>query len=140
MAKNKYKDPVKDKKKSESKSGNGNGFVRSLLNGSFLSNDKSPDLMPFLLFLSFLAVMLIANNYYAEKKVRQIEKMRSEITELRTIYISNKAELMYLSNQSEIARRLYDKGFVESTVPPRLLQPAEKKKFLFLRIPGRSNK
>ena len=139
MAENKYRETAKDKKnKKETQPGKGVGFFRSLLNGSFLSAEKSPDLMPFILYLAFLAVMLIANTYYAEKKVREIERMRSEVTELRTIYISNKAELMYLSNQSEIARRLRDRGFVESTVPPRILSERERKRSFFLKIGGRS--
>jgi hypothetical protein len=139
MAENKYKETGKEKKKSEdTEPGKGMGFFRSLLNGSFLTAEKSPDLMPFLVYLSFLAVMLIANTYYAEKKVREIERMRSEVTELRTIYISNKAELMYLTNQSEIARRLRDRGFVESTVPPRILTERDRRRSFFLRIGGRS--
>ena len=140
MAKNKYKDPVKEKKKKDdTPEGKGMGFFRSLLNGSFLTTEKSPDLMPFLLYLAFFAIMLIANTYYAEKKVREIERMRNEVTELRTIYISNKAELMYLSNQSEIARRLRDKGFVESTVPPRILTERDRRRSFFLRI-GRGSR
>ncbi|GEM_PF-335259 len=137
MAANKFKDPVKEKKKKDDiKPGKGMGFFRSLLNGSILTSEKSPDLMPFLLYLSFFAVMLIANTYYAEKKVREIERMRNQVTELRTIYISNKAELMYLSNQSEIARRLRDRGFVESLVPPRILTERERRRSFFLRIGG----
>ncbi len=109
------------------------GFILSLFNGNFLTYEKSPGLLNFLLFISALAVLLIANNYMAEKKVRRIENLRNEVTELRTIYISNKAELMYLSNQSDIARRLEDKGFVESTVPPRIIRKEKNRSFL-LRI------
>ncbi len=119
MAENVLKEPEKEKNGHEQKSGG--GFFQSLLNGSFLTFEKSPGLLPFLLFFTCLAILLIANTYYAEKKVREIESLRHEVTELRTIYISNKAELMYLSNQSDIARRLAHKDFVESTVPPRIL-------------------
>ena len=65
--------------------------------------------------------MLIANTYYAEQKIREMEVMRQEVTRLRTIYITNKSELMRLSNQSVIARRLRAQGFVESTTPPQLI-------------------
>ncbi|TVQ88294.1 MAG: hypothetical protein EA393_09440 [Bacteroidetes bacterium] len=136
MAENTYKKQEKKKKNAEKSERKSSGFLRSLLDGSILTNDKSADLMPFLIFLAFLAVMLIANTYYAEKKVRQIERLRNEVTELRTIYISNKAELMYLSNQSEIARRLRDRGFVESTVPPVILESQNDRKSFFLRIAG----
>lgn len=135
MAENSYKKPGKEKKE-EASSGKGTGFFRSLLNGSILSHEKTPDLLPFLLFLASIAVFLIGNTYYAEKKVRQIEQMRTQVTELRTMYISNKAELMYLSNQSEISRRLRDKGFVESTVPPRHIYDTRERRGFFLRIAG----
>lgn len=132
MAENSYKEPVKEKSGRET--GKRGGMLSSLLNGSFLTFEKSPGLLPFLLFLSMLSVFFIGNTYYAEKKVRNIENMRHEVTELRTIYISNKAELMYLSNQSEIARRLADIGIVESTVPPRILKEEGERKNFLLRI------
>jgi hypothetical protein len=100
------------------------------LNGSFLTFDKSPGLLPFLIYITVIAIFLIANTYYAEKKIRQIEIFRTEVTELRTIYISNKSELMNLSNQSEIARRLASRGLVESTVPPRALNDDGKGSFI----------
>ncbi len=132
MAENSYKEPVKEK--SGNKSGKKGGMLSSLLNGSFLTFEKSPGLLPFLLFLSLLSVFFIGNTYYAEKKIRNIENMRHEVTELRAIYISNKAELMYLSNQSEIARRLAENGIVESTVPPRILKEESQRKNFLLRI------
>jgi len=132
MAENILKEPKKpNKDKTSGKSSR--GIIRSLFNGNFLTNEKTPGLLNFLLFVSALAVLLIANNYLAEKKVRKIENLRNEVTELRTIYISNKAELMYLSNQSDIARRLEHKGFVESTVPPRIIREEKNRSFL-LRI------
>ncbi len=137
MAENSYKEPVKEPTGKEHKKGG--GIISTLLNGSFLTFEKSPGLLPFLLLLSLLSVFLIGNTYYAEKKVRNIENMRHTVIELRTIYISNKAELMYLSNQSEIARRLADKGIVESTVPPRIVKEQKQQRNFLLRIflPGK---
>jgi hypothetical protein len=129
MAENILKEPRKSTKGKTTGKSRG-GFIRSLFNGSYLTNEKTPGLLNFLLFVSALAVLLIANNYLAEKKVRKIENLRDEVTELRTIYISNKAELMYLSNQSDIARRLKHKGFVESTVPPRIIREDKNRSFL----------
>ncbi len=134
MAENTFKEAVHQTGEKKREPGKVNGIFRTLLDGSFLTFDKSPGLLPLLLFLSSIAILLIANNFYAERKVREIENLRSEVTELRTIYISNKAELMYLSNQSEIAKRLDDKGFVESTVPPRILREQQERRSFLLRI------
>jgi hypothetical protein len=111
---------VLKEKKEKKETGASVKYLR-FLNGSFLTFDKLPGLLPFLIYITLIAIMLIANTYYAEKKIRQIEGIRNEVTELRTIYISNKSELMLLSNQSDIARRLASRGLVESTVPPRAL-------------------
>ncbi len=96
-------------------------FILPALDGTMLSKEGSGRILPFFLFITSLAIVLIFNTYYAEKKARNIEQLRLEITELRVRYITTKSELMLLSNQSEVARRLRDRGFVESTTPPRLI-------------------
>jgi hypothetical protein len=134
MAENIFKEPKSGRESGAKGESRKPGILSSLLNGSFLAKDKSAELLPFVFFLAMLAVMLIANTYYAEKKVREIERMRSEVTELRTLYISNKSQLMHLSNQSEIARRLHAHGFEESTVPPRLVTNEKNRRSFLLRI------
>ncbi|TVR41826.1 MAG: hypothetical protein EA394_04920 [Bacteroidia bacterium] len=93
-------------------------FFLQLLDGSVLANNKAGSAMPFILFLGGLALMLIFNTYYAEKKARETEQLRKEMTELRIRYIQTKSEYMFLTQQSEIARRLRNRGFIESTEPP----------------------
>jgi hypothetical protein len=114
---------LKEPKKPES-SRKKKGLTRlfsSMLDGTILTRDKAEAMLPFFLFLTLMAITLIFNTYYAEKKARQLEALRLEIIELRVRYITTKSELMYLSNQSEVARRLQSRGFVEPTVPPTLL-------------------
>jgi len=141
MAENTYKEPRKDTagRKNTGKRSKFLAFLRSLLDGSYLTLDRSPGLLPFLLFVSFIAILLIANTYLAEKKARRIETYRNEVTELRTIYISYKSELMQLSNQSEIARRLSHQGFVESTVPPRMINKNSRRNNFLLRVFSSNN-
>jgi len=105
--------------------------LESILNGDFLTNRKSKNFLSVFFFLGLLAVFLIANNYYAQEKLRKVESLRNDITELRTIYISNKSELMTLSNQSFVAKKLDDRGFVESTVPPVVISGDKEKSRFF---------
>ena len=96
--------------------------VRSLLdvvNGNFLTSDSMVSLLPFILFLTLVALIYIANGYYAENKVRAINKMTTELKELRSEYITTKSELMFRSKQSEVARSLESYGIKESVVPPK---------------------
>jgi hypothetical protein len=107
--------------------------VQSILDGSILSPDLVSKHLLFFLFLTSLAFLLIFNTYYAEKQARQIEITRREVVELRTRYINTRSELMFLSNQSEISRRLRSAGFIESTDPPRLVYDNDKNRNIFAR-------
>jgi len=93
-------------------------LFRSVLNGRILAGEKVADSLPFILFLTAIAFLLIMNSYYAEKKGRVTEALRDEIVELRTRHVLTRSELMYLTNQSEIARRVEPMGLKESRVPP----------------------
>jgi hypothetical protein len=101
-------------------------FISSILDGTILTKDKVESMLPFLMYATVLGIFLIFNTYYAEKKSREIESLRNEIIELRLRYITTKSELMVLSNQSEVARRLKSRGIVESVVPPRQLKEPER--------------
>jgi len=58
--------------------------------------------LPFVLFLSFLTVVYIANAHYAEKQVRRIQTLQKEVKELKRQYNSLKSEIMFESRLSEI--------------------------------------
>jgi len=114
------KNTLKDSNDKE-KSGGSNpilDFFRSVLNGRILAGEKVAESLPFILFLTAIAFLLIMNSYYAEKKGRVTEALRDDIVELRTRHVLTRSELMYLTNQSEIARRVEPMGLKESRVPP----------------------
>ncbi len=103
----------------------------SVMDGSFLTKDGIMEMLPFFFYLIGLALLLIFNSYHAEKKAREKEELRRELIELRIRYINTKSELMFITNQSEIARELEEKGLVESTIPPRVIKkPKERRGFL----------
>ncbi len=59
---------------------------------------------PFVLFIGFLLIAYIANAHYSEKKVRQIQKLQSDVKELRWEYMSIKANLMFSTMQTEVVK------------------------------------
>ena len=59
--------------------------------------------LPFIYFSGFLALFYIANAHAAEKKVRQIHKLRDEVKELRWQYMSFKSEFLFSSSPSQLA-------------------------------------
>lgn len=93
-------------------------FIFSFFSGTILTREKVVKALPFLFFLTLLAVIYITNSYYAERTIRKIEKTKAELKELRTEHISVKSELMFKSKQSEVAAKLIQYGIKESVIPP----------------------
>jgi len=101
--------------------------IQNLLNGSFLTRRKVLSFLPFLFFLALIGILYIANVYYSEKKIREINSLRKELKELRYEYITEKSRLMYRSKQSEVAKELEGSGIKELQSPPsKVVIPSEK--------------
>lgn len=97
------------------------GLVKSLntvFSGTFLSNESVVKHVPFILFLSVIAILYIANGYWADDKVRQVNRISAQLKELRSEYISTKSDLMFVSKQSEVARAAEKLGLREPITPP----------------------
>ena len=96
--------------------------IKNLLGGNFLAKDSSVRFLPYLLFLTLIGLIYIANIYYAEENIRKIDDINRELKELRYEYISNHTKLMHISKQSELVKRLEFSGIKESTTPPFKIQ------------------
>ncbi len=107
------KAPVKPKKRGGVFKG-----AHSIIDGTILAKESVIRGLPYIFYIAFLAVMYIGNSFYAEKKIMQIEKIKKEIKELRSESISVKSNLMFLSKQSEVIKRLGAMGVKESLNPP----------------------
>jgi hypothetical protein len=105
--------PAAPKKKS--------GVVKSLttvFSGTFLTNENTLKHIPFILFLTVIAIFYIANGYWADDKIRQVNKITTQLKELRSEYISTKSDLMFISKQSEVAKSVEKMGLKEPIAPP----------------------
>lgn len=92
-----------------------------LVNGQTFTGKELMAQLPYLLFLVFLALVYIANGYWAENSVRNVNKTETELKELRSEYITTKSDLMFKTKQSEIAAELEGREMQleESMVPPK---------------------
>ncbi len=110
------------KKKKGSKAGNAaestGRMVSGVFDGSLITKHATSQLIPFIVFLSGLALFLIFNTYYAEKKALEMDRLSREIIELRIRYVHTKSTYMYLTNRSELALKLSSQGFIEPLEPP----------------------
>ncbi|HEU4716840.1 MAG TPA: FtsL-like putative cell division protein [Bacteroidia bacterium] len=126
MTKNAIKEkPQEQEQKPKQKSSGGNIVSRTLgnvLTGAFLSKENTLRALPFIFFLTFIALCYIANGYYAEEQIRKLNKLTNDLKELRSEYIVTKSDLMFISNQSEVARRAIAIGVKESVEPPKKIE------------------
>lgn len=74
--------------------------------------------LPKILFVMFLGLLYISNTHHAEKTTREINRAQSEVEDLRADFTTLKADVMFASKQSEVARRVKDMGLKESLTPP----------------------
>ncbi len=92
--------------------------IYDILKGKFLIADDAMKNWRMLLFLSFLAIVMIASSHNAESKVHEIAKLNNEVRELRTQFVDGKTELMRLKMESSIIKKMTRKGLKRPTRPP----------------------
>ncbi len=97
-------------------------ILSKIFGGNFLSDDRAVQHIPFMLFMGLIAILYIANGYYADDKIREENKIKNEIKELRTQYISTKSDLMFESKQSQVAKAVATMGLKESVVAPMIIE------------------
>ena len=74
--------------------------------------------LPKIFFVMLLGLIYIGNTHYAEQTVRKINMTQVEVEDLRADYTTLKADLMFSSKQSEVARKVEPFGLKESLIPP----------------------
>ena len=82
--------------------------------------------IPYFLFLSALAVVYIYNGHYADKTIRNINRVSKELKEMQYEYKTLKSEVMFRSKQSEMAKAVEPLGLKELVIPPIVLNDSTK--------------
>lgn len=94
--------------------------LKDVLDGSLLKSEQLVGQLPFIFFLSLLAIFYIANRYQAERIIAQSMQLEAEVKELRSEAVSVSSDLMSISKQSEVLKLINQKGMdlKESFEPP----------------------
>jgi hypothetical protein len=92
--------------------------ILSLLNIEFLIKDDALKNWRMLLFVSFLALLIIASGHSADKKIYEIAKLNNEIKEVKSEFVETRAALMRLKMETRIVTTLAVKGIRPATSPP----------------------
>lgn len=120
--------PKKEKEKNKSMA-SARKFVKFLNVFGIFSKESLVNVMPYIFFLTVIALVYIANSYHAERTIRNIDSVSKELKTLRTEYITGKSELMFVSKQTEVARLVSEQGIKESVEAPLkiIVQPVTSK-------------
>lgn len=80
--------------------------------------------LPYIGFLGLLGLCYIANTHFAEKRMRAIKIMQTDIKEIQYRYKSMNSDLMFDLRQTELAKKVANKGLIiNSDQPKKIIKP-----------------
>lgn len=118
MADNKFRIEPKVKRSGSNGSSVFSGLEKKLKLENYFEEGFPVQHLPKMIFVMVLGLFYISNTHYAEKTVRKINDMQAEVEDLRADYTTMKADLMFASKQSEVARKVSQYGLKETLRPP----------------------
>lgn len=92
--------------------------IYSILRGKFLISDDSFKNWRLIIFISILAVVMIASSHSADQKVYEIARLTNEVKELRSAFVDKRGQLMRLKKESFVEAEMKEKGIGISLNPP----------------------
>jgi hypothetical protein len=106
--------------KEEKKKVSTGALLRDIMSGSTVTEKIILKNLGYIIMLTILGALYIANRFHAEKVTRETGKMQKEVKDLRSESLSTSADLMYASKQSEVFRlvRERDLNLEELREPP----------------------
>ncbi|MCK9618356.1 MAG: FtsL-like putative cell division protein [Lentimicrobiaceae bacterium] len=100
--------------------------AHSIIDGTIITREEISRHLPFLFFLTLLAIIYIANSYRAQKVAYSIGKLKNELHQLRYEYIETQSNLKNMSRQSEVVKEIANTGLKEAKTPAIVLTPDKK--------------
>lgn len=85
---------------------------------SLINNGINVNIVPIAGFMIAIGLVYIGVTHSAERMIREYDHLKQEVDDLRTDYTTLKADYMYSSKQSEVAKRVKKLDLVESHQPP----------------------
>ncbi len=99
----------------------------NIIKGKFLVSDDALKNWRFIIFLSLLALVMIASSHTADKKVHRIAKLSNEVKELKSEYVDVRMKLMQTKMESKIIAAMAKRGLEPSETPPQKIKINKKK-------------
>lgn len=96
--------------------------IYNILKGTFLVSDDAFKNWRFILFISGLAIVMIASSHSADKKVYEIARLKNEVKEMRSAFVDGRSKLMMLKMESHVVKVMKEKGLAVSENPPQKIK------------------
>ncbi|MGB5243101.1 MAG: FtsL-like putative cell division protein [Lutimonas sp.] len=93
-----------------------------ILKGKFLVDKDASKTWSFLIFLTFLALLMIGSAHNTDKKVQKIAELTHLNKEMRSKFVSTRSDLMKLKMESTVIRELQKKGLYAHLDPPKKIK------------------
>ena len=106
--------------------------VYSILKARFLVNEDATRNWRFIVFLIFLAIVMIANEHNYDEKIYRIAELTNQVKELRSEFVDKRSELMKLKMESTVSEKMELRNIFPSSIPPqkiKIKKPLEKSFF-----------
>ncbi|PHS68435.1 MAG: S-adenosyl-methyltransferase [Flavobacterium sp.] len=101
--------------------------IYNILKGKFLISDDAFKNWRFIIFLSVLALVMIASSHRADKKVHRIAQLNNEVKEVKSEYVDVRMILMQAKMESKIIAAMAKRGLNPSETPPQKIIITTKK-------------
>lgn len=83
--------------------------------------------MGFILLLTLLGLLYIANAHRGERKLRKINQLRKEVDDAKANFQEVKSETTYNTTESQLIKKLEPQGLKMNTETPILIKPEREK-------------
>jgi len=96
--------------------------IYDILKGKFLINEDAIKNWRFIVFASFLALIMIASSHWADEKVHKIAKLNDKVKEQKSEFVAARTTLQQLKLESYITEKVAETGLKPSEEPPKKIR------------------
>ncbi|RTE53624.1 S-adenosyl-methyltransferase [Arenibacter aquaticus] len=98
----------------------------NILRGKFLVSGGAPKNWMFIIYVSFLATVMIASSHSADGKVHRIAALDEEVRELRSEFVDMRSDMQELRLESTVMGIVEKEGLFPSETPPKKIKVKNK--------------
>lgn len=96
--------------------------IYDILKGKFLIKDDAIKNWRFIVFASFLALIMIASSHWADEKVHEIARLNDEVKRLKSEFVDTRTTLQQLKLESYVTEKVASSGLAPSKNPPQKIR------------------